>query len=463
MIEEEEEEKNHPLTKFEEFLEKVNSEEEIRTPFRKNIVILLIALGMSIFYMIYDSLQIFQRIISKNEEFTISEYELLYTVTHLIPIFATPFYGIFTDLYSVRNTYLLCFIATLIGHLIFTISINYRSILGMFIGRICIGCGYPITATSYAYLSKWFIRIKDVYAFSFLPFASRIGSFTVTYLIPTYYLFSNRILIYPLLIPTIVLLIFFIAVYILYYIDVLIDRKINSENQRIIIKRPQNSIYSSLNFDQSEKIGQFFQVFGPKNFNLFERSFWMLVLASGIMFLTIFTFFNRLTDFLIVRYDFEEEKALNISGISYLATAIFTLIFGILITIFEKRIKFLIMAASFNIISHFIFTFFILKNNLLVVYTAIFLKSLAFACVPTAHYSSFVILVPQNRIGRAYGFNSMVEYISIALGFLISALLVQDDVGELVNKDKYVKIDFICFVLSIFSFCVFLKLKKLKI
>ena len=57
----------------------------------------------------------------------------------------------------------------------------------------------------------------------------------------------------------------------------------------------------------------------------------------------------------------------------------------------------------------------------------------------------------------------MVEYISIALGFLISALLVQDDVGELVNKDKYVKIDFICFVLSIFSFCVFLKLKKLKI
>ena len=94
---------------FEEFLKKVNSEVDIRTKFKKNTILILIATGMSIFYMIYDSLQIFQRSFSKNTNFTRFEYELLYTITHLIPIFASPFYGIFTDLYSVRNTYLLCF------------------------------------------------------------------------------------------------------------------------------------------------------------------------------------------------------------------------------------------------------------------------------------------------------------------------------------------------------------------
>lgn len=457
-------ENNHPLTKFDEYLEKVYAEEEIRTKFKKYIILMLIAMGMSIFYMIYDSLQIFQTIISKNDRLTIWEYELLYTITHLIPIFATPFYGIFTDLYSVRNTYLLCFCAVLFGHLVFTIGLNYGSFFIMFLGRISIGCGYPITATSYAYLSKWFIKIKDVYAFSILSFAARIGSFVVSYLIPTNYVDSHKILIYPLMIPTISLLIFFIGVYVLYYFDVIIDRKIDMEKQDIIISRPKNGINNSLNFDQSEKAGQFFQVFGKNNFNLFERSYWMLVLASGIIFLTIFTFFNRLTDLLIVRYNFNEEKALKISGFSYIITAVFTPIFGVLVTMFEKRVKFLLIATVFNIIAHFFFTFFIIENHLIILYTAIFLKSLAFACIPTAHYSSFVILVPQNRIGRAYGFNSMVESISVTCGFLLSALLVQDNmVGDIINKDKYVKIDFICFVLSIFSFFVYITLKKLKV
>ncbi len=453
---------DHPLTIFDEFLNKVNSEEEIRTKGKKNLILVLIALGLSIFYMIYDSLQIYQIVITKNEHFSFIQYELLYTITHLIPIFATPFYGIFTDLYSVRNTYLLCFSAILFGHLIFTLGMTFHSFIIMLLGRIFIGSGYPITATSYAFLSKWFIKIKDAYAFSFLSFASRLGSFTASYIIPTNYVSGKKLMVYPLMIPTIILLLFFIAVLTLYYYDYVIDQKIYRERKDIIIRRPQSSLFSSLNFDQTEKIGQFFQVFSFKNFNLFERSYWMLVFSSGMIFLTIFTFFNRLTDFLISRYDFCEEDALNISGFSYLISAIFIPFFGFLIRRFEKRIKFLLLATSFNLISHFIFCFYLTHKDNIIIYLAIFLKSIAFSCISTAHYSSFVIIVPSNRIGRAYGFNSMVEYISVTIGFFITAILIQDN-GSVVNKDKYVKIDFISFVLSILSFIFYINLQKLKI
>ena len=445
---------------YDEFLKQVKSEEDVRTTETKRVILTLIALGMAIFYMIYDSLQIFQTLLSKNNQLTITEYEILYTVTHLIPIFANPFYGIFTDLYSVRNTYLLCFSFTLVGHLVFTIGLYYRFFFIMFLGRIFVGCGYPVTASSYAFLTKWFIKIKDAYAFSILSFAARIGSFFVVYVIPTNYAFnhSQENIAYPMLIPTMILLLYFFAIYILYYYDVLIDREIVKERERIRIRRPRTSIYSSLDFDQSEKVGQFFQIFGLNNLNLFERSYWMLVAATGMILLTIFTFFNRLTDFLIETYDFKEDKAISIAGLAYMGAAIFTPLFGYLVRLYEKRVKFLLLATGCNIVAHFIFAF---VENTSLVYFSIFLKAIVFACIPQAHYSCFVIIVPSNRIGRAFGFNAMVEYIFITFGFLVSAVMINSNVVD--NMYKYQNVDFFCLLLSIAAFIVYFTLKKLKI
>ncbi|MCF8235011.1 MAG: MFS transporter [Bacteroidales bacterium] len=249
----------------------------------------------------------------------------------------------------------------------------------MTLGMLIFGLGAEtsIVVTS-KILVKWFKGYEIALAFALNLAIARIGSALAFNISPRLVMedFWNL----PIWFAVMLLLIGFLTflVYLMY--DVKLDRQ-TAKSISVMDKEDE--------FHLSDLLRLF------KN-----RSFWFITALCVTFYAAVFPFQKYAADFFFHRFGVSETASADIASILYYGTIVFTPIFGAFVDKKGKSATLMIYGSLMLVIVHLIFSFITVQFS---VYILIALLGIAFSLVPAAMWPAVAKIVPESRIGSAYG------------------------------------------------------------
>lgn len=133
-----------------------------------------------------------------------------------------------------------------------------------------------------------------------------------------------------------------------------------------------------------------------------NRGFWLMALLCVLFYSAVFPFLKYATDLMINKYDVDVKLAGLIPSILPFGTILLTPFFGSLYDRKGKGATIMIMGAVLLIVVHLLFTLPILNVWWFAAILMVML-GIAFSLVPSAMWPSVPKIIPENKVGTAYG------------------------------------------------------------
>jgi nitrate/nitrite transporter NarK len=223
---------------------------------------------------------------------------------------------------------------------------------------------------------KWFKGYEIALAFALNLGMARIGSALAFNLAPRLKL--EEWWSFPIWFGVLLLFIGALAfiIYLLY--DIKLDRQIKSDE-------------SLLARDEEFRLADLGKLFT-------NRSFLFITALCVTFYAAVFPFLKYAPDFFFHKFGMSEEASGDIASLLPYGTVLFTPIFGWLVDKKGKSATFMIFGSLILIIVHLLFSLTTFNVFVLMV-----LLGIAFSLVPAAMWPSVAKIVPESRIGSAYG------------------------------------------------------------
>ncbi len=379
-------------------------------------MMLLVSLLMGANYFFYDVLSPLKNILQDNLGIMSGDYGLIvgfYAFPNTFLLMAI-LGGIILDKLGIRPTGLMFAVFMLIGASLtaYGASDVYREggigyafmssfwtgtspeVKMMALGMLIFGLGAEtsIVVTS-KILVKWFKGYEIALAFAINLAIARLGSM-MAFILPTR-LTRPDFWTLPIWFGVMLLGIGFLAflIYIIY--DIRIDRQTKS----------QESLMAA---DEEFRIADLAKLFT-------NRSFLFITALCVTFYAAVFPFLKYAPDFFYHKFNASIETSGDLAALLPFGTIIFTPIFGWLVDKKGKSATLMIFGASLLIAVHLLFTFVRMNWDVsfslfggetafnLYIVVLMFLLGIAFSLVPAAMWPSVAKIVPESRIGTAYG------------------------------------------------------------
>ena len=339
----------------------------------------LIGLGS---YFCYDNPGALQKQIKDAMQINTSDFSYLYMwyswPSSVVPVFG----GYLMDRFlGIRLGTVIFASIIILGQLLFGIGGLIQSFDLMQLGRFVFGIGGESLAVAQnTYAVNWFKGKELKMAFGFQLSISRVGS-AINFMVigPLYNLVredkeaeAHIILGRTLLIACSTCLLSFICAVILGFMDKRAGR---------ILKK-----------DTATSDVKFSDIF------TFPLSFWLLSIVCFAYYIAIYLFVSLSQMFFIKKFDFTSKGANNITGLVYLISVVASPLFGILIDKTGRDMAYVLTAIVVTIASHVCLAFTFLNP-----YVPIFAIGLAYSILANSLWSLVPELIPENKLGTAYG------------------------------------------------------------
>lgn len=360
--------------------------------------IVLISIVMFSSYYFYDLYSAIKSTLQLETGLSNSEYGIMYGSYSFLNAFGMAvFGGIILDRWGIRKTGTI-FISILtvgtlltaygatttfrdggIGHgFLSSFMSNYSpSLKMMIIGRVLFGLG---AETFYVVINKviakWFKGFELAFAFAISLAFGRFGTASALFFSPRIADVSG--------INNTVWLGFMLALvgFIAFFAYQIMDKKLDKS-----IVNPDTEVEDEEEFKMSDLLALF------KN-----KSFIYITLLCVLFYSAVFPFIGYAPDFLHNKFHFTEKVSGLATTILPLGTIIFTPLFGWYTDIKGKNASVMLLGSIMLIGVHLLFS---LTN--FAPYVSLFILGIAFSLVPAAMWPSVARIVPENRLGTAYG------------------------------------------------------------
>ncbi len=370
-------------------------------------VLVLVSLSMFGNYYVYDSIAPIADLLASQLKFTDSDIGLLQGIYSVPNILMVLLGGLIIDrigtVKSITLFSILCFLGSIVT--VMTVQLAFigdlfRSVFNsdisnelvvMSLGRLIFGLGAEslIVAVTTA-LGKWFIGKELSFAFGINLTIARLGSFAADNS-PTFFksYFTSWDL--PLMIAVIMAFISVITALAYWYLD----------------------SYAKNNYHMKPEAKQEKVVL--REVLAFSKSYWFIVLLCVTFYSGIFPFRTFAIKFFQEYHGLEREVGGMYNSILILSSMILTPLFGLLSDYIGKR-SLLMMFGSILLIPVYI----ILLQTSIPPWLPMAMMGLAFSLIPAVMWPSVALIVPEQKLGTAYGLMTMIQNIGLAgFNFLI--------------------------------------------
>ncbi|MGQ9819538.1 MAG: MFS transporter [Candidatus Kapaibacteriales bacterium] len=361
----------------------LSNKTELRQPpfFLRWSVLGIISIAMFGNYYVYDSISPLADLLAKQLNFTDNNIGLLQGIYSLPNIFMVALGGLIIDRIGTRKANFIFSFFCMIGTFLTFVRGDLQT---MVLGRLIFGLGaesliVSITTT----LAKWFKGKELSFAFGLNLTIARLGSFfalnSPTWAKSLYYSWQG-----PLLISFVASVVSVLAVLSYFIVDVWARKKFvlqpEQKQDRLILK----------------------QIFS------YNSSFWFITLLCVTFYSAMFPFQTFAIKFFQEVHFVTREYAGFLSSILTLSAMIMTPLFGILVDKFGRRTKLMIFGSSLIIPVYLIMAY-----TKIPLYIPMGIMGLSFSLIPAVMWPSVAIVVPENKLGTAYGVMTMIQNIGL--------------------------------------------------
>ncbi len=362
-------------------------------------MMLLVSLLMAANYYFYDALSPLKSILQEHLHFSSQDYGIVagfYAFPNTFLLMAI-LGGIILDKMGIRPTGLLFAVFMLIGAFFTAYGAtdyfngggfgyaflnsfwtSYSPGLKMMaLGMLIFGLGAETSIVVISkILVKWFKGYEIALAFAINLGIARIGTalafnFSPRLVMPDFWTF-------PIWFAVMLLLIGFLSFLIYTMFDVKLDRQ-------------QHSQMSLLGEDEKFKLSDLGKLFT-------NRSFLFITFLCITFYAAVFPFLKYAPDFFFHKFGISRESSGDIASLLPYGTVLFTPLFGWFVDKKGKSASLMIYGSLMLVIIHLLFALTTFNPYILMV-----LLGIAFSLVPAAMWPSVAKIVPEYRIGTAYG------------------------------------------------------------
>ena len=156
--------------------------------------------------------------------------------------------------------------------------------------------------------------------------------------------------------------------------------------------------------------GQPAEKFRLKEVFTFSPSFWFISLLCVTFYSAVFPFQAYAPDILVQKFKYSEILAGTIASALIFGTMIFTPIFGWLVDRFGKRAKLMMLGSVLLIPCHLMIGYTYIPPVI-----PIFIVGIALSLVPAALWAAIPMMVPENRLGTAFGVVGYIQNVGLML------------------------------------------------
>ncbi|HYW95537.1 MAG TPA: MFS transporter, partial [Bacteroidales bacterium] len=158
---------------------------------------------------------------------------------------------------------------------------------------------------------------------------------------------------------------------------------------------------------------------------LTNKSFLYITLLCVTFYSAVFPFVKYAPDLLVNKFGMDIQQAGWITSILPFGTILFTPLFGLYTDNRGKSASLMIYGSILLVIVHLIFA--LTRIN---PYVPMFMLGVAFSLIPAAMWPSVAKIVPENRLGSAYGLMFSIQNIGLwAFPILIGKVLDMSNLG----------------------------------
>ena len=370
--------------------------------------VVLLAMSLVVFsnYYLYDCFSTLKGVLQVDLAATSTDWALIrnfYNVPNTF-LFMALIGGIFLDRFGIRKTGFIFTLMCALGGIItaYGVSDAFRGggfgyeFMGSFLpgyspelkmmmfGRLLFGLGAETQIVMLnKVLAKWFKGKELAFAFGLNLGIARLGSalaMSISPRIASQFSFNSA-----LWVGAVVM----VSGLILFLVYMVIDK--------------QDEIQQGINTSAKASADEEFHI--SDILDLFKnRSFMLMVLLCASFYAVVFPFQDYLADLLTHKYAFSVVAAGDMTALIPYAAAICTIIFGWFVDKRGKRATLMLGGAALLVFTHLCFGLTHISPWLLVP-----LFGVAYSLVPAAMWPAIALIIPERRLGTAYGFMTWMQ------------------------------------------------------
>ncbi|XP_015784976.1 major facilitator superfamily domain-containing protein 1 isoform X1 [Tetranychus urticae] len=391
------------------------------------VVLCLINLGN---YYIYDNPAALETEITRDLVISTSQYTTLYSLYSWPNVILGLFGGYLLDkVIGLRIGTIIFSLFVCFGQLVFALGAFLNTFWVMQLGRFIFGLGGEnLSVAVNAYAVSWYKGSELNMAFGLMMSISRLGS-TVNFktMVHIYNFFEKYYTGYKCLGLT---LLFAVSFCIFSLIMGLLMAYFDKRAERILKKEPPKA---------GEEM-KFQDVFH------FGLDFWMVSFICVLYYITIFPFIGLGTVFFLRKYGVSEDSADSINSSVYTISAIVSPILGILIDKVGRCISFVFAGTAVTLLGHGLLAFSFVNP-----WVGIVCLGFGYSTIACALWPLIPDIVPEFRLGTAYGVVQCVQNLGLALANMAAGHIV-DSRGFLALQCFFIISLVVCLILIIFLF-----------
>ncbi|XP_053213890.1 major facilitator superfamily domain-containing protein 1-like isoform X2 [Panonychus citri] len=390
-------------------------------------VLCLINLGN---YYIYDNPGALSTEIIRDLGVTTSQYTTLYSLYSWPNVILGLFGGYLIDkVIGLRIGTLVFSSIVCLGQLIFALGAFLNAFPLMQVGRFVFGLGGEnLSVAVNAYAVSWYKGSELNMAFGLMMSISRLGStFNFNTMVPIYNYIQNSYSGYKCLgLALLVASLFCFFSLIMGVLMAYFDRRA----EKILKKEPP-------------KAGEEMKFQDILHFGV---DFWMVSGICVLYYLTIFPFISLGTIFFLRKFGVTEAKADQINSSVYTISAVISPILGIIIDKVGRSIFFVFLGTCVTLLGHSLLAFTFVNP-----WVGIICLGLGYSTIACALWPMIPDIVPEFRLGTAYGVVQCVQNLGLALANMAAGQIV-DSLGFLALESFFIISLVLCLILIIFLF-----------
>jgi MFS family permease len=370
--------------------------------------VVLVAMSLVVFanYYLYDCFSTLKGVVQADLGATSTQWGLIrnfYNVPNTF-LFMALLGGIFLDRFGIRKTGFIFTLLCALGGIVtaYGVSEAFRGggfgyeFMGSFLpgyspelkmmmfGRLLFGLGAETQIVMLnKVLAKWFMGKELALAFGLNLGVARLGSALAMSLSPR---IASQVNFNAALWVGAVVMISGLILFIIYMV---IDKR--DETRR------GTSDAGKLVADEKFRLGDVLDL-------LKNRTYILMVLLCASFYAVVFPFQDYLADLLTHKFGFSPIKAGDMTSLIPYAAAVFTIIFGWFVDHKGKRATLMLGGSALLVASHLCFGLTMITPWILVP-----LFGVAYSLVPAAMWPAIALIVPEKRLGTAYGFMTWMQ------------------------------------------------------
>ncbi len=397
------------------------------------IALLLISLVIFANYYVFRALSPIKTVLMSQFDFSNADYGIIVSFYSITNIFMCILGGILLDKWGIKKTGYLFFSLTVIGIFVtafgaseyfYTGGFGY-GIMGSFftdwspefkmfaLGRLLFGLGSETSLVVInKVLVKWFKGKDLALAFGLNLAIARLGDATAL-LISDNFIASSTDIGNALWAAFLIMSTGFILWVIYSVFDAV---------------KTEQSVKDAAKVSEEEKfnwsdLGKLFT----------NKSFILITLLCVIFYSAVFPFLDYAPDFLYNKFNIPLNQAGALASIIVFGTIVFTPIFGYVSDKYGRRASLMVLGSGLLVVVHLVFGL-----THITAYIPLFVLGIAFSLVPAAMWPAVALIVPEKRLGTAYGTMFAIQNIGL-LTFPILAGVVLDAANPGISADAVAK------------------------